>query len=155
MPFYRKQPAGPNASRIVDSERGGLLNLNRQFVASADPPSIVWLRYTIDASHSMTKRASLGWIGEVWIFVNGKLLTQGRNFYEPEGERRNPDARMSFENGSFDVPLQAGSNEIAIALYSSVHEDLRSRTQYGWGLMMRFSDPRGLSFPRLSGKNAP
>ena len=145
-PAYTEMPADRNAWRSVEAEQGGLLNLNRRFTASDDPASLVWLRYTVQADHTQTKRVSLGWIGETWIYVNGKLLTQGKNFYEPEGERRDPDGRLALENGSFDLPLLAGPNEIAIALYSSVHDDLRARTRYGWGLMMRFADPRGLSF---------
>ena len=148
-PAYSEMPADLSAWHNVDAERGGLLNLNRQFTLSEAPPVLSWLRYTVDASHAGTKRVSLGWIGETWIFVNGKLVTAGKNFYDTEGERRDPDGRMSFGNGSFDVPLQAGANEIAIALYASEYDELRHRTEYGWGIMMRFQDATGLSFRRI------
>lgn len=78
----------------------------------------------------------------------GNWLQRARIFTNPEGERRDPDGRLSLDNGSFDTPLQKGNNEIAIALFASVHDDLRSRTPYGWGLMMRFADPHGLSFSK-------
>ncbi|WP_263382179.1 hypothetical protein [Granulicella arctica] len=147
-PAYSEMPSEANCWHPVDSERGGLLNLNRQYVASEGPPMIGWLRFNVTAKHAESKLVSLGWIGEVWIFANGTLLTTGKNFYYPEKERREPDGRMAFENGSFKIPLHAGTNEIAIALYASVHDDLRTRTKYGWGLMMRFQDPSGLTFPR-------
>jgi len=76
--------------------------------------------------------------------VNGSLVTSGKNFYYPESERRRPDGRLSLENSSFPVPLHRGRNEVRIALYSSVHDDARTRTSYGWGLAMRYEDPRGL-----------
>ena len=147
-PAYSEMPTDLYAWRNVDAERGGLLNLNRQFTLSNGPPFLIWLRYTVNSSHPGTKRVSLGWIGEAWVYANGKFVTEGKNFYNSEGERRDPDGRMSFDNGSFDVPLQAGSNQIAIALYISEHDDLRPRTPYGWGMMMRFADSAGLSFPR-------
>ena len=56
--------------------------------------------------------------------------------YELTGDCRTKTARLN-------VPLQAGSNEIAIALYASEHYELRPRTPYGWGLMMRFTNAAG------------
>ncbi len=147
-PAYAEMPTQPSAWRAMDTERGGLLNLDRQYTASDAPPAIGWLRFQINAKQAGIKHVSLGWIGEAWVFINGRPLTSGKNFYEPENERRDPDGRLSLANGSFDVPLQAGSNEIAIALYASVHDDLRARTHYGWGLMMRFDDARDLTFER-------
>jgi len=152
-PAYSEMPTDSSAWRTVDAERGGLLNLNRQYTLSNGPPFLIWLRYTVNANHSETKRVQLGWIGEAWVYVNGKFLTEGKNFYDSEGERRDPDGRMSFENGSFDVPLRTGSNEIAVALYISEHDDLRPRTPFGWGTMMRFCDSSGLSFPRTPESN--
>lgn len=145
-PGYAEMPAASADWRAVDSERGGLLNLNRLFTSSPVPPSLVWLRYKVKSDQPGPRRVSLGWIGETWVYANGRLVSEGKNFYEPEGERRDPDGRMSLQNGSFDVPLKAGWNEIAIGLYTSIHDDIRTRTKYGWGIMMRFADSAGLSF---------
>ena len=90
------------------------------------------------------KHVSLGWLGSVWVFVNGKLFTQGKNSYDPEGERREPDGRLALTNGSFNVPLRRGKNEVVIALYTAVHDNDHTVTHYGWGLEMRYDDPKGL-----------
>ena len=141
-------PQDSKAWQQIDAERGGLVNLNRKYMAGDDPPALGWLRFTVQASRPGAQRVSLGWIGQAWVFVNGRYVTQGKNFYYPEGERRDPDGRMSYENGSFDLPLRQGSNEVAIALYTSIHDDLRPRTSYGWGLMMRFLHPAQIRLAR-------
>lgn len=93
----------------------------------------------------------MGWIGQIWIFVNGSLITSDINFYYPDSERKRPDGRLSLENGTYTIPLRRGRNEITIALYSSIHDDARSRTLYGWGLAMRYNDLSGLTL-QSSGK---
>ena len=134
----------------VRSERFGILNLNRQFSASNEPPALTWVKTSVVSDRDQETQVSLGWIGQAWVFVNGYLITSGKNFYYPESERRAPDGRLSLENGSFSIPLHRGHNEIMIALYSSVHDDARSRTAYGWGLAMRYDDTRGLTLPARS-----
>ena len=137
-PAYARMPQSPASWKPVTTERGGLLNLDRQYISSRQPPGLGWLRFNAYAPHAETRHAAMGWIGAAWIYVNGVLVTSGKNFYEPEQERRSPDGRLALSNGSFDLPLQAGNNEIAIALYASVQDRLQGRTPYGWGLMMRF-----------------
>jgi len=43
--------------------------------------------------------------GELWVFVNGKLVYADKNFFELDDARKYPDARCSLENGSFTLPL--------------------------------------------------
>jgi hypothetical protein len=138
------------AWHLVDAERGGFVNLNRRYEAGDQPATISWLRYSVYAKQVGVRKVSVGWIGQVWIYVNGKLVGDGKNFYYPATERRYPDGRLSLQNGTFDLPLHAGSNEVAIALYSQVRDAIRPRMKYGWGLMMRYNDMTGLSF--MSGK---
>ena len=148
IPAYAERPQDSEAWKPVHSERFGIVNLNRQFSASKEPPALTWVRTSVDSDRDQKKQVSLGWIGQAWVFVNGSLITSEKNFYYPESERRSPDGRLSLQNGSFSIPLHAGHNEIVIALYSSVHDDARSRTAYGWGLAMRFDDTRGLALQR-------
>jgi len=148
VPTYAERPQAPEAWKPVHSERFGIVNLNRQFSASKEPPVLTWVKTSVDSDRDQKKQVSLGWIGQVWVFVNASLITSGKNFYYPESERRGPDGRLSLENGSFSIPLHRGHNEIMIALYSSVHDDARSRTAYGWGLAMRYDDMRGLALQR-------
>jgi hypothetical protein len=147
-PTYAERPQYPTAWKRLHSERFGILNLNRQFHASKEPSALTWAMTSIDSDQDQIKQVSLGWIGQAWIFVNGALITSGKNFYYPDSERRAPDGRLSLQNGSFPIPLHRGHNEIVIALYDSVHDDGSSRTKYGWGLAMRYDDVRGLSVPR-------
>jgi len=146
VPNYAERPQAPEAWKPVRSERFGIVNLNRQFSASNEPPALTWVKTSVDSDRDQETKVSLGWIGQAWVFVNGSLITSGKNFYYPESERRAPDGRLSLDNGSFSIPLHRGRNEIMIALYSSVHDDARTRTAYGWGVAMRYDDMRGLSF---------
>ena len=147
-PGYAECPQDPKTWKPIRSERFGIVNLNRQFHASNEAPALTWVKSSVDSDRDQQKEVSLGWIGQTWVFVNGSLITSGKNFYYPESERRSPDGRLSLQNGSFLIPLHRGHNEIMIALYSSVHDDARSRTSYGWGLAMRYEDMRGLALPR-------
>ena len=67
--------------------------------------------------------------------MNGKLVYADENLFEVEGARKLPDARCSLENGSFTLPLEAGDNEVAIAIANNF---------FGWGIMMRLADPEGV-----------
>lgn len=147
-PTYAERPQDPNAWKPVRSERFGILNLNRQFTASKEAPALTWAKTLVDSAQDHQTVVSLGWIGQAWVFVNGSLVASGKNFYYPESERRAPDGRLSLQNGSFTIPLHRGHNEILIAMYSSVHDDARSRTAYGWALVMHYDDTRGLAIPR-------
>jgi hypothetical protein len=71
--------------------------------------------------------------------VNGKLVFADKNLYQPPGARKTPDGRLSLENGSFDLPLQKGRNEIAVALANNF---------YGWGLELRLDDLKGVQVAR-------
>jgi len=146
-PGYEEMPRDASAWRDISSERGGLVNLNRQHTLSDEPAAIGWLRFLVTAQQASTRRLQLGWLGEVWVFVNGKPVATAKNFYDPENERRDPDGRLSLQNDTMDLPLQAGLNEVAIALHASVHDDMRPQTKYGWGLVARFPNPTGLTFP--------
>jgi hypothetical protein len=90
---------------------------------------------------------SIGWLREIWVFVNGKLVFSGKNFWDPPGPKLTPDGRISLENGSFDMPLKQGHNRVDIAISN---ENSDSRTHYGWGLQLKARDVRGIIFPGSS-----
>ncbi len=147
-PRLAECPQDSRAWSHTQSERFGVVNLNRRFNASKEPPALTWVKTSVDSDHDQQKRVSMGWIGQTWVFVNGVFITSGKNFYYPESERRGPDGRLSLQNGTFLIPLHRGHNDITVALYSSVYDDARSRTPYGWGLIMRFDNMRGLTLAR-------
>ena len=49
------------------------------------------------------------------------------------GKFQTGDAR--FENASFTLPLEAGDNEVAVAIANNF---------FGWGVKLRLSDPEGV-----------
>jgi hypothetical protein len=55
--------------------------------------------------------------------------------FRQEGARKAPDGRCSLENGAFTLPLEAGDNEVAVAIANNF---------FGWGLMLRLADPEGV-----------
>ena len=67
--------------------------------------------------------------------MNGKLVYADKNLFEQEGARKAPDGRCSLENGAFPAPLEAGDNEVAVAIANNF---------FGWGLMLRMADPEGV-----------
>ena len=142
-PAFSEAPADTDC-KPVTAGRFGLVNLNREYEVVRHPPSLTWLRTTVSSSTEQDKLVQLGWLGHVWVFVNGKLITQGKNFYDPDYERRAPDGRLSLENGSFRIPLQKGSNQITLVLKSAVHDNPTTINYYGWGAILRFDNAGGL-----------
>jgi hypothetical protein len=136
------------AWRPVVSGRFGLVNLNREFELVRHPPSFTWLRTNVSSDTAQDKFVQLGWLGHVWVFVNGKLITQGKNLYDPDYERRSPDGRLSVENGRFRIPLKKGANQITVVLNSAVHDNPTTINYYGWGAILRFEDPKDLHLPK-------
>ena len=67
--------------------------------------------------------------------MNGKLVYADKNFFEQEGARKAPDGRCSLENGAFTLSLEAGDNEVAVAIANNF---------FGWGMMLRLADPDGV-----------
>jgi len=67
--------------------------------------------------------------------VNGKLVYADKNLFDSEGSRKAPDGRCSLQNGALTLPLEAGNNEVAVALANNF---------FGWGLMLRLADPQGV-----------
>ena len=146
-PAYIEAPTR-TAWKPVAAGRFGLVNLNREFEFVRQPPSLTWLRTSVTSVADQEKLVELGWLGHVWVFVNGKLITQGKNFYDPEYERREPDGRLSLQNGSFRIPLRKGANEITLAMKSAVHDGPKSINFYGWGAILRFKDVQGIALAK-------
>ena len=138
------QAPGEAVWRSITADRSGLVNLNREFDQSHKDLRFDWLRTVVISDTNQEKLVQLGWLGKVWVFVNGKLVTQGNNYYYPEGERRMPDGRLSLENGSFRLPLQRGTNQIVLVIISALASSPHGINFYGSGAMLRFVDLRGL-----------
>lgn len=141
-PMYNEMPAASQEWKTISTERNGLVNLSRVYGRPLPEPNraLAWVKATITSDKKQTKRVEIGWTRELWVFVNGKLVYADKNLFEVEGARKFPDGRCSLENGSFPLPLEAGDNEVAVAIANEF---------FGWGLMLRLADPEGV---RLAAK---
>jgi len=136
-PSYDDMPGASQRWKTIATERGGLVNLSREYGLPVHEPNkaVAWLKTTITSDRKQTKTVDVGWTRELWVFVNGKLIYADRNLYDQESARKYPDGRCSLENGRFTLPLEAGDNEIAIAVANNF---------FGWGLMLRVAEPDGV-----------
>jgi hypothetical protein len=136
-PMYDDMPGASQAWKTITTERSGLVNLSREYGLPLHAPNraVAWLKTTIASDRKQTKKLDIGWTRELWVFVNGKLVYADKNLFDSEAARKFPDGRCSLENGAFTLPLEAGDNEVAIALANNF---------FGWGLMLRLADPEGV-----------
>jgi len=143
---FGDRPAPTLSWKTITTEQSGAINLTRLY-KTPDPGQlrcVAWLTTDIDSGQTQRKTMSIGWLREIWVFVNGKLVFSGRNFWDPPGPKLTPDGRISLENGSFEMPLKQGHNRVDIAISN---ENSDSRTHYGWGLQLKAKDVRGITFP--------
>jgi len=136
-PMYSEMPGVSQEWKPIITERKGLVNLSREYGKPLPEPNraVAWLKTTITSDTKQTKKVDIGWTRELWVFVNGKLVYADKNFFESEESRKVPDGRCSLENGSFTLPLEAGDNEVAVAIANNF---------FGWGLKLRLADPEGV-----------
>jgi hypothetical protein len=118
----------------IAAERRGLVNLTRQF-GKSDARRIVWLKANLKTVAAQTRRLALGFSDEVWVLLNRKLLYVDKNWYL-HPIRKEPEGRCSIENTSFDVPLDAGDNELLVGVANDF---------YGWGIVARLDSLAGLT----------
>jgi hypothetical protein len=136
-PMYNEMPGASQEWKTISTERNGLLNLSREFGRPVPGPNraLAWVKTTITSDRKQTKKVDVGWTRELWAYVNGKLVYADKNSFDQEESRKAPDGRCSLENGSFTLPLEAGDNEVAVAIANNF---------FGWGLMMRLADLEGV-----------
>lgn len=140
-PSFEDMPAASAGWMPFTAERGGLVNISRQYGLPLERPrrSLAWIKTSISSDKPQSIKTSIGWVREVWVFVNGKLVYSDKNLYMPASARKTPDGRCSLENGSFQLPLNAGNNEIAIAVATNF---------YGLAVILRPDDVTGLQLAR-------
>jgi hypothetical protein len=141
-PNYGDMPAASTEWKSITAELGGFIDITREYGLPLERPkrSMAWVTTTIDSDKAQTIHTSFGWVREVWVFVNGKQVYADKNLYMPATARKNPDGRLALTNGGFDLELNAGRNEVAIAVASNF---------YGLGVVWRLDSVEGV---RLAGK---
>lgn len=134
-PTSNDLPPSTAAWQPLTAERGGLVNVSREFGLPLPRPAraIVWLKTAITSNKDQTKNVEIGWSRELWVFVNGTQVYSGKNLYQPPSARKEPDGRCSLRNGSFPLPLKTGKNEVVVAIANNF---------YGWGIIMRLDDTK-------------
>lgn len=144
MPSYADHPPANAGWSAITAERSGLVNIGRRY----GPPqrgvgSTAWLRTTIRSDRARNELVSLGWTRSATVFVNGRQVFSGRNFYYGlDADRRPPDGRLSLRNATVPIALRQGRNEIVVAVNdffpgSAIHA--------GWGLALQMHDLDGIA----------
>ena len=136
-PVYGDMPAASRQWKTISTERGGLVNLSREYGLPLHDPdrAVAWLKTTITSDRKQTKQVDIGWTREAWVFLNRTLVFADKNLFDQEGARKFPDGRCSLENGAVTLVLEPGDNEVAVAIANNF---------FGWGLMLRLTDPEGV-----------
>ena len=138
-PAFEDVPAPTAAWQPLAAERSGLVNISRVYgypiPSFGADRALVWLKTTIKSDKSQTKKADFGWVREAWVFVNGRLVYADKNLFQPPTARKTPDGRCSLQNGSFLLPLNAGDNQVVVALANNF---------YGWAFILRLEDVDGI-----------
>ncbi len=111
---YEFLPTPVTKWAVIDTERRGLVNIIRKF-GNTEAKRLVWLKVNIESETDQRKRIDLGFLTEVWVFLNGQITYLDKNL-EGRLMAKNPDGRISVENTSFELALKKGSNELLIGL---------------------------------------
>jgi hypothetical protein len=148
QPPYASMPADNKAWRPVTADTKGLVNFSHEVGSAKDGSviSVAWAKTILVSDKAQTKTVQIGWVREIWVYVNRNLVFSGRNV-EGLPAAKAADERISLENGTLRLPLRKGKNEIVIAL----DDNLPGNTQhYGWGMELKLKDLRGVSFKSVN-----
>ena len=136
---YGLMPGKETGWQPIDAERRGLINLTRKWVVNRSH-QLIWLKTTIHAEEAGRYTLRLGFVDEVWLFLNGGLLYLDKNFYG-QPIAKSPRGRLSLENAMVSLPLQQGDNVLMVGVGSNF---------YGWAIMARLDDLDGLTIERTA-----
>ncbi len=122
---------GPDTKwQTLAAERRGLVNLIRAF-GKNEARSIVWLKLKVKSARAQQKKMELGFVNDVWVFLNGRMAYLDKNLQGSPMEKP-PGGRISIENTSFVLPLQEGENSLLIGIANDA--------AWGWGAIARFEN---------------
>lgn len=131
---YKLMPDSQRVWKPIGVERLGLVNVTRIYPEKDFVRRIVFLKTVLHSDKERTCQLQLGFLEEVWIFLNGRWLYVDKNYFgSPIAKQR---GRISIENSRLTVPLQQGDNVLMIGLGGGF---------YGWGVMARLDDLEGVT----------
>ena len=119
----------------IEAERRGLVNLTRLY-GKSESRRMLWLKARLKVSTEQERKVAFGFMNEVWVFLNGRLAFADKNIYGSP-IRKEPNGRCAVENASFNLPLQAGVNELLIGVANDF---------YGWGIIARLDTMEGIEW---------
>lgn len=109
----------------VRSDPSGLVDLGRLVPSRPEGATRIWARTTLRADGKETRPLRLGYSDALSLFLNGRILLQGRITPGPAGSA--PASPPGCESTVY-LPLEPGANELAIAI---------SATPAGWAFTGR------------------
>ncbi|HXB07715.1 MAG TPA: hypothetical protein VNW04_11375 [Puia sp.] len=124
----------------IDAERRGFVNLSRIYggTASFGESRMLFLKTTIHAREAKTVQVRLGFLDDINLFVNGRLIYADKNIFGFPAVKV-PNGRLSIENAMVQLPLKAGDNEVMVGIRGNF---------YSWGIVARLDDMDGLVIER-------
>jgi hypothetical protein len=124
----------------IVAERRGFVNLSRIFGGTIPfgVPRMMFLKTAIRAREAKTVRLRLGFLDDVAVFVNDRLIKVDKNNFGFPIVKV-PNGRLSIENSTVELPLKAGDNELTIALGANF---------FSWGIVARLDDMDGVEIER-------
>jgi len=136
-------PGIPGAQAVwkpIDAERRGFVNLSRIYggTTSMAVSRTMFLKTTIHAKEAKLVRLRLGFLDEINLFVNGRLVFADKNIFGFPAVKV-PNGRLSIENSTVMLPLKAGDNEVMVGIRGNF---------YSWGIVARLDDMDGLVIER-------
>ncbi|OGU35718.1 MAG: hypothetical protein A2068_06970 [Ignavibacteria bacterium GWB2_35_6b] len=115
----------------LKSESTGITNLSR-VQGIAEKQNAAFAKVVINSENDLVKKLKFGYSDNVKVYVNGKLVCGGTNFYQSR------DYRYLGTIGLFDevyLHLNKGDNEILFAVAENFG---------GWGILAAFDDLNGI-----------
>jgi hypothetical protein len=124
----------------IDAERRGFVNLSRIYggTSSLGESRTMFLKTTIHAREAKNVLLRLGFLDEINMFVNGRLIYSDKNIFGFPAVKV-PNGRLSIENSTVMVPLKAGDNELMVGIRGNL---------FSWGIVARLDELDGLVIER-------
>ncbi|MCX2680519.1 hypothetical protein OOZ15_11255 [Galbibacter sp. EGI 63066] len=126
-------PKNETFTEKIDAERNGLVNLTRHF-GNSDKRRLAWLKATIITKKPIKTNLQLGFSDEIWVYLNDKITYTDKNIF-PQNMKKYPNGRISVQNGSTELNLKQGKNELLIGVANDF---------YGWGIITRLENTKGV-----------
>jgi sugar lactone lactonase YvrE len=117
----------------AQSDSAGLVDLALLVPSRPEGATRIWARTTLRADRKETRALRLGYSDALSLFLNGRMIFQGRNTPRPAGAA--PAPPLCCDNTIY-LPLEPGANELTLAI---------SATPAGWAFKARDADAINLA----------